>query len=95
MFCYQREVWWYGEAKLTSMQSSIHLAGIQWNIPVLSYFISVLMKSKSLAWSSAIPTSSFPDIALSAVLAWGLAMEGCQSIHRSTQGIRIQTVRGN
>ena len=86
---------YWGGMELTSMQSSIHLAGIQWNIPVLSYFISVLMKSKSLAWSSAIPTSSLPDIALSAVLAWGLAMERCQSIHMSSQGNRTQTVIGN
>ena len=39
------------------MQSSMALAGVQWNIPVESYFISVFSKSKSLAWSSAIPTS--------------------------------------
>ena len=39
------------------MQSSIALAGVQWNMPVESYFISVFSKSKSLAWSSAMPTS--------------------------------------
>ena len=66
------------------------LAGIQWNIPVLSYFISVLMKSKSLAWSSAMPTSSLPDIALSAVLACGLRGERCQSTTEHSEG---QTVR--
>lgn len=42
--------------KLTRMQSSKFFAGLQWNIPVESYFISVFSKSKSFAWSSAIPT---------------------------------------
>ena len=42
---------------LSNMQSSIALAGVQWNMPVESYFISVFSKSKSLAWSSAMPTS--------------------------------------
>ena len=46
---------------LSNMQSSIALAGVQWNMPVESYFISVFSKSKSLAWSSAMPTSKpFP-----------------------------------
>ena len=39
----------------TSMQSSRERAGDQWNMPVESYFISVFSKSKSRAWSSAIP----------------------------------------
>ena len=56
----------------TKMQSSMDLAGVQWNMPVLSYFISVLAKSKSLAWSSAIPTSSFPFFSWSAGLLVGL-----------------------
>lgn len=38
------------------IHSSRFLAGPQWNIPVLSYFISVFSKSKSFAWSSARPT---------------------------------------
>ncbi len=37
------------------MQSSRERAGDQWNMPVESYFISVFSKSKSRAWSSAIP----------------------------------------
>ena len=37
------------------IQSSRLRAGLQWNIPVESYFISVFSKSKSFAWSSAIP----------------------------------------
>ena len=37
------------------MQSSKERAGDQWNMPVESYFISVFSKSKSRAWSSAIP----------------------------------------
>lgn len=37
------------------MQSSKFRAGLQWNIPVESYFISVFSKSKSFDWSSAIP----------------------------------------
>lgn len=40
----------------SSMQSSRLREGLQWNIPVESYFISVFSKSKSFAWSSAIPT---------------------------------------
>ena len=58
--------------KHTKMQSSMLLAGVQWNIPVLSYFISVFSKSKSLAWSSAIPTSIFPFFCWSAGLLVGL-----------------------
>lgn len=40
------------------MHSSRLLAGLQWNIPVESYFISVFSKSKSFDWSSAIPAWS-------------------------------------
>lgn len=40
----------------SNMQSSRLREGLQWNIPVESYFISVFSKSKSFAWSSAIPT---------------------------------------
>lgn len=40
------------------MHSSKLFAGLQWNIPVESYFISVFSKSKSLDWSSAIPACS-------------------------------------
>lgn len=60
----------------TRMQSSKDLAGHQWNIPVESYFISVFSKSKSLAWSSAIPTVSplllapFPPPLLRLVGLW-------------------------
>ena len=48
----------FGSVPLTRMHSSRFFAGPQWNIPVLSYFISVFSKSKSLAWSSARPTGS-------------------------------------
>ena len=54
------------------MQSSIGLEGVQWNIPVLSYFISVATKSKSLAWSSAMPTSNLLFLVRSDGLAVGL-----------------------
>ena len=54
------------------MQSSIGLDGVQWNMPVLSYFISVATKSKSLAWSSAIPTSNLLFAFLSEGFAVGL-----------------------
>jgi len=37
------------------MQSSKLFAGLQWNMPVESYFISVFSKSKSFDWSSAMP----------------------------------------
>ena len=74
------------------MQSSMDLAGIQWNMPVLSYFISVLMKSKSLAWSSAMPTSSLPDMTLSAVLACGLKVREI-SIHILHERISDTTFR--
>lgn len=43
---------------LTSIHSSKLFAGLQWNIPVESYFISVFSKSKSLDWSSAMPACS-------------------------------------
>ena len=57
---------------LTNMQSSMLRAGVQWNMPVLSYFISVFSKSKSFAWSSAMPTSNFPFFCWSAGLFVGL-----------------------
>jgi len=40
------------------MQSSKLFAGLQWNMPVESYFISVFSKSKSFDWSSAMPAGS-------------------------------------
>lgn len=53
----ERERDW-NQQTLTNIQSSSDRAGHQWNIPVESYFISVFSKSKSLAWSSAMPTVS-------------------------------------
>ena len=62
------------------MQSSMLRAGVQWNMPVLSYFISVFSKSKSFAWSSAIPTSSFPFFCWSAGLFVGLQLVSLESM---------------
>ena len=60
------------ESLLTRMQSSIGLEGVQWNIPVLSYFISAATKSKSRAWSSAMPTWNLLVLTLSQGLLVGL-----------------------